>query len=189
MLPPLASSPSDWEDSLLAWRLRAGSASALARSYEKHRHRLLQVATGLLADPALAEDVVQDVFLQIARAPATLRPNGSLRAFLCTCVANRARNTDRARRRRASNPEVDPDSTPGHDPGPARWLLHHDRLAALAEALAQLPVEQREAVVLHLQGGLPFRDIAAATGVSINTAQSRYRYGLERLRTELKGNF
>ena len=53
--------------------------------------------------------------------------------------------------------------------------------------MAQLPYDQREAVILHLQAGMKFREIANSQNVSINTIQSRYRYGLERLRSLLDG--
>lgn len=172
---------------LLVWRLRAGNAAALARIYEKHRHQLLRVASGLLRDAALAEDAVQDVFLRIARAPETIRADGNLRAFLCVCVANRARNVRRSVHAGTAGPTAELDELPDSGPGPVRCLIVHDALTALASALAELPEEQREAVVLHLQGDLSFREIASATGVSINTAHSRYRYGLERLRSLLKG--
>jgi len=60
-------------------------------------------------------------------------------------------------------------------------------LAKLNEALAQLAYEQREVVILHLQAGMRFRHIAKSQGVSINTVTSRYRYGLDRLRSLLDG--
>jgi RNA polymerase sigma-70 factor (ECF subfamily) len=67
-----------------------------------------------------------------------------------------------------------------------------DRLAMSAElyrqveqAMTELPYDQREVIILHLQSGMRFRAIAAAQGVSINTIQSRYRYGLDKLRSLL----
>ncbi|MBN1507747.1 MAG: RNA polymerase subunit sigma, partial [Sedimentisphaerales bacterium] len=57
----------------------------------------------------------------------------------------------------------------------------------LTAALAELPCEQREAVLLHLQAGLKFREIARVQGVTAKTAWSRYRYGLDRLRFMLNG--
>jgi RNA polymerase sigma-70 factor (ECF subfamily) len=55
----------------------------------------------------------------------------------------------------------------------------------IEQAMVQLPYEQREAIILHLQSGMRFRAIAAIQGVSINTIQSRYRYGLDKLRSLL----
>lgn len=56
----------------------------------------------------------------------------------------------------------------------------------LNEALDQLPVEQREVILLHLLGGMTFREIGIQQGVSINTVQGRYRYGIQRLRNRFK---
>ena len=61
-----------------------------------------------------------------------------------------------------------------------------EEAASLYGALAELPYEQREVIVLHLHGELRFREIARYQGVSTNTVQSRYRYGLDKLRTLLK---
>jgi RNA polymerase sigma-70 factor (ECF subfamily) len=55
----------------------------------------------------------------------------------------------------------------------------------LTDALAKIPFEQREVIILHLKGGMRFREIAAAQGVPIGTVQGRYRYGLEKLRSLL----
>lgn len=85
----------DIEDELLKWRFKRGSREALARIYEKYVHLLLSVAMGLLNDPHEAEDTVQDVFVSFARNAAGFGIRGSLKAYLATCIINRAR--DRAR--------------------------------------------------------------------------------------------
>ena len=66
-------------------------------------------------------------------------------------------------------------------------MLRDEELRQLSDALSQSPYEQREAVVLHLKGGMTFGAIARAQGLSINTVQSRYRYGIEKLRSMLNG--
>ncbi len=65
--------------------------------------------------------------------------------------------------------------------------MSRDLVAKLDAALAELPDEQREILVLHLQSELPFREIAKLREISINTAQSRHRYGLDKLRAILDG--
>ncbi len=70
---------------------------------------------------------------------------------------------------------------------PLSRAIFDEELRRLADALALLPYEQREVVVLHLKGDLTFREIAAVQGGSINTVQSRYRYGIEKLRSLLNG--
>jgi RNA polymerase sigma-70 factor (ECF subfamily) len=63
--------------------------------------------------------------------------------------------------------------------------MYSEELDRLNNAMAQVPYPQREAVVLHVQGGMKFRAIAKTQNVSVNTAQSRYRYGLDKLRSLL----
>ena len=70
---------------------------------------------------------------------------------------------------------------------PLSRAIHDEELRRLAEALATLPYEQREVVVLHLKGDLTFREIARIQDTSINTVQSRYRYGIDKLRSLLNG--
>jgi RNA polymerase sigma-70 factor (ECF subfamily) len=70
---------------------------------------------------------------------------------------------------------------------PLSRAIQDEELCRLADALATLPYEQREVVVLHLKGDLPFREIAAVQGTSLNTVQSRYRYGIDKLRSLLNG--
>jgi len=70
---------------------------------------------------------------------------------------------------------------------PEHSAVSRERAAKLDAAMAGLPEEQREVIVLHLQGKLPFREIARLQEISINTALSRYRYGLDKLRAALDG--
>ena len=69
---------------------------------------------------------------------------------------------------------------------PEQWIICSEELKRLNKAIAQLPYEQREVVILHLRGEMTFKKIAAIQDESINTVQSRYRYGIEKLRTLLK---
>lgn len=175
------------EDTLLIWRFKSGDGAALARIYDKYRVPLLRMATGLLNREHLAEDIVHDVFLRLARSPEKVRLSGNLRSFLATCVVNRVRNSNRSVRRQECDTTLAGVFGAGEDCGPEPWLIASERRTALNEALAGLPYEQREVVVLHLQGQMKFREIAKSQNVSINTVQSRYRYGLEKLRSLLDG--
>ncbi len=174
------------EDELLKWRFRRGSREALARIYEKYVHLLLSIALGLLNDPQEAEDVVHDVFVAFAQGANGFGLRGSLKAYLATCVVNRAR--DRARRERARQRLADgyPTTLLGTDEAD-RSLVYSERCARLSQALAELPYEQREAVVLKIKDGLKLRDIARLQNVSISTVHGRYRYGMDKLRTLLNG--
>jgi len=147
---------------------------------------MLTVAASLLNDVNAAQDAVHDVFVAFAQSPQRFRCTGSLRSYLTACVANRARDRLRAAKIRSTSP---PENRPEADEQtmPLARIIHDEELRRLAEALAKLPYEQREAVVLHLKGDLTFREIAVMQGMSINTVRSRYRYGIDSLRSMLNG--
>jgi RNA polymerase sigma-70 factor (ECF subfamily) len=101
-------------------------------------------------------------------------------------VANLARDRLRAgRRQAASSQEVEPQTD--EQTMPLSRVIQDEELRRLAEAFATLPYEQREVLVLHLKGDLTFREVARLQGVSINTVPSRYRYGIDKLRSMLNG--
>ncbi|RKY11638.1 MAG: hypothetical protein DRP65_03665 [Planctomycetota bacterium] len=174
------------EDKLLILRFKHGSQRALARIYEKYEGYLLTLATALLNDVNSAEDIVHDFFVSFAQSADSLRLEGSLKGYLATCVANRTRDTIRKRRRQ---PDALDESIQirSNVKGPQSIAMCNEGLQLLSGAIAQLPYEQREVIILHLRGGMKFKAIAQSLNVSINTAQSRYRYGLDKLRTLLDG--
>ncbi len=173
------------EDRLLVWRLRRGNAEALRRIYEKHRDDLLRLAVSLSNDATAAEDIVHDVFASFIRQARQFRLTGSLRAYLAACVANRARNANRAIRTRRAAPLDEACDVLSDVVRPDQWVVCSEELRQVAGALATLPCEQREAITLHLQGGMKFREIAQFQRVPLKTAISRYRCGLQKLRSLL----
>lgn len=168
------------EDRWLLQKLRRGDATALQRIYERYKHDLLGLAVTLSHDKAAGEDIVHDVFVSFVRFAPRLRLRTGLRSYLLTSVANRARNLNRV-----STPTPPSLSTAESPADQAAW--ENERAVLIEQGLAQLPCEQREIVLLHLQAGMKFREIATAQNVSVNTIQSRYRYGLEKLRSLLDG--
>jgi len=176
------------EDQLLKWKLRRGSKEALAQVYQKYIDSMLTLAIGLLNNRASAEDVVQDVFLSFARSARDLRLQGSLRSYLMTSVLNRVRD----RRRRLGRQALRTDAAEPVDPacesaGPEQAAILAEEAIRLNGAIAELPDEQREVVLLRLKANLKFRDIAKLQQTSIGTVLGRYRYGLDRLRSLLNG--
>lgn len=174
------------EDEWLKWQLRRGSKDALARVYEKYVDSMLTLAIGLLNNRAAAEDVVQDVFLSFARSARGLRSQGALRGYLMTGVLNRVRDHGRRLHRQPAAA-----STPGGPvcgaAGPEQAAILIEETSRLNQAVAKLPDEQREVVLLRLKAGMKFRDIARLQQTSISTVLGRYRYGLDRLRSLLNG--
>ena len=170
------------EDRLLVWRLNRGDATALACVYEKYRDDLLRLAASMLNNGVEAEDVVQDIFVKFAGSARTFRLTGSLRGFLATCVANAARNRIKFVSRRKTTALDGAAELASDAREPERWMICSDEFECVTRALAQLPFEQREVVTMHLYGQMPFREVAGWQKVSIKTVQSRYRYGLGKLR-------
>jgi len=175
------------EDRILVLRLLRGSAKALGRIYEKYRDDLLRLAVSLSNDGPTAEDIVHDVFASFTRQAGQFRLTGSLKGYLATCIANRARNVNRAWLTRRVAPLDEAAETTSESWRPDQWVVWTEELHQVAGALALLPHEQREAVTLHLQGGMRFRKIAEFQRVPLKTALSRYHGGLQKLRTLLNG--
>lgn len=172
------------EDSVLIWKFKRGSGDALRRIYEKYRRYLLTLATALLNDVNTAEDVVHDFFVSFAQSPERLRLEGSLKCYLATCVANRARDRIRAASRQGVS--LDRANSISSDArGPESEAICNEEMRQIRHALKQIPYEQREVVILHARGKMKFRVIAKLQDVSIKTVQSRYRYGLDKLRATL----
>ena len=170
------------EDSLLVWRFNRGSKDAMRRIYEKYKDDLLGLAVTLLRDRSVAEDIVHDVFVSFARSCGTFRLNGTLKGYLSTCVANGARDRNRSKSGRDTGLDA-AEAAGSNSPGPAEYAVGCEESDKLEDLLGRLPYEQREVIVLHLHHGMRFREIAKALDVSINTVQSRYRYGLDKLRS------
>lgn len=175
------------EDKVLIWKFKCGSSDALCRIYEKYKKDLLRLATILLNDVSDAEDIVHDVFVSFAQSAETLKLSGNLKSYLLTCVANRARNKNRANQHRQTDRLDEVDSVVSQSKTPEQWMIWSEELRRWSSTMAQLPYEQREVVILHLRAGMKFRQIAQSQGVSVNTVKGRYRYGLDKLRSILNG--
>lgn len=174
------------EDKLLVLKCKRGSTEALARIYEKYKTDMLVLAMALLNDKGVAEDVMHDVFLSFVMNIEKFSLTGSLKGYLMICLANRARNLNKAKRQQSS--ESEPTEPVSSDPdGPVQAIICNEQLHQLSNAMAQLPYEQREVILLHFQCGMTFRTIGRSLGVSANTAKSRYRYGIEKLCSILDG--
>ncbi len=175
------------EDRVLILRFKGGSRAALCRIYQKYRTDLLKLAALLLNNAGDAEDAVHDVFVAFAQSADRLRLSGSLKGYLLTCVANNARNRNRANQRRQAVGLDEATAVTCEAATPEQWITYSEELRRWSDALAKLPYEQREVVTLHLRTGMKFRQIAKLQDVPVNTAKGRYRYALEKLRFMLNG--
>jgi RNA polymerase sigma-70 factor (ECF subfamily) len=151
----------------------------LERLYDEHASALFAFLLSLTRSEADTRDTLQDVFLKLARRPGLLDDVTDVRAFLLRLAHNRA--VDLFRRRRGEPLDAAPALfTSSDDPDAASFR------DALTAALAQLPADQRAVVHLKLWEGLTFESIAATLDIPPNTAASRYRYGLDKLRDHLR---
>lgn len=148
----------------------------MRRLYERHGPALPAYACSLVVDAGIAEDVVQQVFVSLLQGGIAM-PEAPA-AYLYRAVRNAALNT---RRNGQRNVPVNAD---------AACFVHcggnPEAALALQAALTQLPEEQREIVIMRLWSGMTLQEIAEASGASLNTVASRYRYAVERLRERLK---
>ena len=172
------------DEHALIKRLESGDRDGLREIYETYKNEMVTIATCLLSDVSAAEDCLQDVFVGLAGDTGRIQIRSSLKGYLVTSIANRARDLLRKRKRKtvAIGDVAEP---AGAESTPAEQMSEKEESRHLRAVLATLPYEQREVIVLHLQGRMTFKEIATDQAVSINTAQSRYRYGIEKLRRML----
>jgi RNA polymerase sigma-70 factor (ECF subfamily) len=170
-------------DEALVRGLAAGREEAFAALYDRFGPLLFRVALALLSSRPDAEDAVQEVLVGLVRARGTLAGIENLRAYLFACLRSAA---GRLAARRKQRPEATGEIEDRVAPQPREPDL--DRSVRLEKALRGLPPEQRELVALKVDGGLTFAEIATCLGISANTAASRYRYALEKLRAALEEN-
>lgn len=157
--------------------------AAFAALVTRSGPRLLALGLALTGDRAAAEDLVQDALTRVWHRRRTLAP-GALDGYVLATVRNLGAN----RRERLV---VEARALERRRPGPGATPASQDADAAdlwtVVEALAKLPEEQREVVLLRVYEGLAFKDVASRTSAPLGTVHSRYRLALERLRSLLGG--
>jgi RNA polymerase sigma-70 factor (ECF subfamily) len=162
--------------------LASGDAQALAWLWDRYGQELFALLLGLLASRPDAEDVLQDVFAKFARDSRTLARVRHLRGYLYRMARNAA--VDRLRSRSRSQ-HLEPGDLPWLWPGETE-TPSTEEVRRLSMALAALPSEQRAVLVLKVFRDMTFGEVGEALGVSPNTAASRYRYALDKLRKMLR---
>ena len=167
----------------LSEALANGNQEAFAALYDRLGGRLFATARTMLDSTAEAEDVVHDVFVDLARSRERLAAVADLDGYIFTmlrhAVGRRLRRSSLARRM------VDRLGRQRIDAGGFATAPVSPPDESLTAAVAALPPAQREVVALKIDGGLTFAEIAAVVGGSANTVASRYRYALDRLRSAL----
>jgi RNA polymerase sigma-70 factor (ECF subfamily) len=170
------------DEELLAAHV-AGDRDAFAELVRRHRDRLWAVAVRTLHDREEAADALQDALLKAYRSAAGFRGEAAVTTWLHRIVVNSC--LDRVRRRQARPTVPLPSSTVDHDgrsrPDPASPVIDHDTHLVVRQALAQLPEEQRSALILVDVQGYPVAEVAVILGVAEGTVKSRCSRGRARL--------
>lgn len=150
------------------------SRTEIEQLYRQHGPALLLFATSITGERSRAQDAIHQTFLKLLE-DEKLRQATNVKAYLFACVRNAALNDARVHGR---NVELANEELAWFDP-PSR---DYAKEASLRRALMELPDDQRQVTVLHIWGELTFAQIAELLSISANTAASRYRYALARLR-------
>jgi RNA polymerase sigma-70 factor (ECF subfamily) len=166
-----------------------GDAGAFETLYRRHRGPLYRFLLRQVSDAATAEELFQDVWMRVIDSRERYQPRAKFTSWVYAIAHNRLMDHYRAsgRSRFLSQEEAADalDGLPSADI-PAEALIDMKRSAErLLAALANLPEAQREAFLLQQEGELSVEEIGAATGVNRETAKSRLRYALAKLRIEL----
>ncbi|MFI5148329.1 MAG: RNA polymerase sigma factor [Bacteroidia bacterium] len=176
--------------------MAAGQREQIGYAVQQERRRLLDFIRRRIPDESDAEDILQDVFYQFSES-FMIQPIEQVSAWLFRAARNRI--TDLFRKKKATpfsrtfhpsddeedGPSIDdflPDASGGPEAVYARKII----MAELMEALDELPVEQRDAFVMHEMEDKSFKEMAVLTGEGVNTLISRKRYAVLYLRDRLK---
>jgi RNA polymerase sigma factor (sigma-70 family) len=163
---------------------------------KREQSRLLNFIRRRVPDPSDAEDIVQEVFYELVEANRLLMPIGHVTGWLFRVARNRITDFFRKKKPEAfddtalededGEPLLFEDLLPSPDAGPDAQYARNVLVDELELALDELPDEQREVFVAHELEGRSFKQMAAATGVSVNTLLSRKRYAVLHLRERLQ---
>ncbi|MBT8094614.1 MAG: RNA polymerase sigma factor [Gammaproteobacteria bacterium] len=173
------------DDSALMLRYADGDTSAFELLYSRHKDAVYRYLLRLSGHAETAEDVFQEVWGKIIKARSSYRPTAKFTTFLYRVAHNCFIDHIRRNKRHAHNTPFEPEWH--SDPGESLETVTERSLARerLVEALAGLPDEQRDAFLLYEEGGLSVDQIAAVTGCNRETAKSRLRYAVNKLRVAI----
>jgi RNA polymerase sigma-70 factor (ECF subfamily) len=187
MLPAMAEEP---DDRTLMVGYRDGDIAAFEVLYARHKDPLYRyfLRHGMSRDKA--SDLFQEVWTKIIRAKDRYQPTAKFTTYMYrlahNCYVDEIRRQGRTPVAATGPDAIDPEEISGESgDDPERKAEQSEAVARFRTALAKLPPDQREAFVLREEGGLSLADIAAVTGVSAETAKSRLRYAVRKLRDVL----
>lgn len=168
-----------------------GDAGAFEALYRKHRGPLYRFVLRSVKGAGVAEELFQDVWMRVIEARSRYSPKARFTTWLYTIAHNRL--VDHWRTKGLALVSLDEEGSDAPEPAappssePHRIAEARETLDRLAEAIAALPLAQREAFLLHHEGELTAAEIAEATGTNLEAAKSRLRYAMNKLREALRG--
>jgi RNA polymerase sigma factor (sigma-70 family) len=160
---------------------RDGNAGAFETLYTRHRGRLYRFVLRSVKMRGTAEELFQEVWIRVIEARSRYTPQAKFTTWLYTITHNLL--TDHWRRKGLTLVELDEDTQAAAPDDPARSTEARQALSRFAAALEALPPLQRQAFLLHQEGGLSIAEIAAATGSNEEAAKSRLRYAMAKLKS------
>ena len=163
----------------------------ISETVEREQSRLRDFIRRRVADPRDVEDILQDVFYKLVEANRLLMPIDHVTGWLFRVARNRITDLFRKKKPETSGDELLhlEDLLPSPDAGPDAEYVRNLLLDELELAVEELPDEQREVFVAHELEGRSFKEMAAGSGVSINTLLSRKRYAVLHLRERLQSTY
>ncbi len=168
------------EDCQVLWRVNHGDKQALREVYLKYKDSMYTTALALLNDYSAAQNILHDAFVMFAKDAPGFGLYRPVKNYLAECVISLSQEMLRSKMYKVEEvPRTSGIFLENEDS--ADEASQQQNTAMVMEAMAKIPQPQREAVALHLYGGLNFRKISQVQQVSVTTAQSRYSYGLEKL--------
>lgn len=180
-------------DEALIARYARGETEAFTTLYQRHELRVWRYLERNVRSRATAEELMQEVWFAVARDAERYRPTARFTTWLFTIARNRLIDAVRASRPHLSLDFLGHEAAPvlerlTADPGasPLAAVEAREQATALHQALARLPSEQRDALLLQLEGDLSVEEVAAITHSSFETVKSRLRYARTRLRELLR---
>lgn len=174
------------EDSALMLRYKDGDTAAFEVLYRRHNDALYRYLLRMCRNRAAAEDVFQDVWGKIIKARSNYRPTAKFTTFMYRVAHNCFIDHIRRNKRHANNTALEPELYADPTESPETITERHLAKERLALALQDLPDEQRDAFLLHEEAGLSIDQIASVTGSNRETAKSRLRYAVNKLRTAIE---
>lgn len=182
----------DLTDEALMQAFARGNMNAFEQLYDRHEKGVWRFVFRSVQNNAVTDDLVQELWFSVTRTAASYEPTAKFKTWLFTMARNRVIDHVRTSKSHAS---IDAENEEGElmfsdlaaesRLGPLRHVSSREQARALLDAIEQLPEDQREAFLLQAEGDMSVEEIAAAIGVTFETAKSRLRYARNKLKALL----